>query len=188
MKSILSTHYLFFLLFKLLYYAKSFPFQIFTMNLAWTLFILSYPSHYSYLILAPAAMQNEKDIKKAAGICLDTVGLDPELYRLGHTKARFNISSFFCDIFPPTRTLTDLLNHKRFFFLPQRWKTSKKPLWKMSFNVTAWPKTPFEWACPKTDTPTIYLKKWTEPIFKCDIFFELTSTSHNRHIKSPEYT
>lgn len=43
---------------------------------------------FSYLILAPAAMQAEKDIKKAAGICLETVKLDPEMYRLGHTKAR----------------------------------------------------------------------------------------------------
>lgn len=42
----------------------------------------------SYQILAPAAMQAEKDIKKAAGVCLEKVALDPELYRLGHTKAR----------------------------------------------------------------------------------------------------
>lgn len=33
-------------------------------------------------------MQAEKDIKKAAGICLEKVALDPEMYRLGHTKAR----------------------------------------------------------------------------------------------------
>jgi myosin heavy chain 6/7 len=33
-------------------------------------------------------MAAEKDIKKAAGICLETVALDPEMYRLGHTKAR----------------------------------------------------------------------------------------------------
>lgn len=42
----------------------------------------------SYLILAPAAMQAEKDIKKAAECCMDAVKLDPESYRLGHTKAR----------------------------------------------------------------------------------------------------
>lgn len=30
----------------------------------------------------------EKDGKKCAGICLETTGLDAELYRLGHTKAR----------------------------------------------------------------------------------------------------
>lgn len=33
-------------------------------------------------------MQNEKDIKKAAEGCLDKTGLDPEMFRLGHTKAR----------------------------------------------------------------------------------------------------
>lgn len=43
---------------------------------------------FSYLILAPGPMQTEKDIKKAAGICLESVKLDPENYRLGHTKAR----------------------------------------------------------------------------------------------------
>jgi myosin heavy chain 6/7 len=40
------------------------------------------------MILAPALMQAEKDVKKAAGGCLDTIKLDPDLYRLGHTKAR----------------------------------------------------------------------------------------------------
>lgn len=42
----------------------------------------------SYQILAPAQMQAEKDVKKAAGVCLEVIGLDQELYRLGHTKAR----------------------------------------------------------------------------------------------------
>lgn len=43
---------------------------------------------FSYQILAPGPMGLEKDGKKCAGICLETTGLDPELYRLGHTKAR----------------------------------------------------------------------------------------------------
>jgi hypothetical protein len=37
-------------------------------------------------------MQAEKDPKKAAGACLDTVKLDPELYRLGHTKVKHYLS------------------------------------------------------------------------------------------------
>lgn len=41
----------------------------------------------SYLILAPAQMAAEKDIKKAAEICLEVTKLDPEMYRLGNTKA-----------------------------------------------------------------------------------------------------
>jgi hypothetical protein len=33
-------------------------------------------------------MQAEKDVKKAAAVCLEVIKLDTELYRLGHTKAR----------------------------------------------------------------------------------------------------
>uniref|UniRef100_A0A336MJ45 CSON000536 protein n=1 Tax=Culicoides sonorensis TaxID=179676 RepID=A0A336MJ45_CULSO len=40
-----------------------------------------------YKILAPKAMIEAKDPKSAAGACMDAVALDPELYRLGHTKA-----------------------------------------------------------------------------------------------------
>lgn len=43
---------------------------------------------FSYLILAPAAMTAEKDQKKSAQKCFDAVGLDPDMYRIGHTKAR----------------------------------------------------------------------------------------------------
>lgn len=50
---------------------------------------------FSYLILAPALMQSEKDLKKAASHCLDVTKLDPEMYRLGHTKARNYFHSFF---------------------------------------------------------------------------------------------
>lgn len=42
----------------------------------------------SYMILAPATMTAEKDPKEAARKCLEEVGLDPESYRIGHTKAR----------------------------------------------------------------------------------------------------
>lgn len=42
---------------------------------------------YSYQILAPQEMFHEKDPKKAAAACFNKIGLDPELYRIGHTKA-----------------------------------------------------------------------------------------------------
>jgi hypothetical protein len=29
----------------------------------------------------------EKEPKNAAKVCFDSIGLDPELYRIGHTKA-----------------------------------------------------------------------------------------------------
>lgn len=40
------------------------------------------------MILAPATMAAESDPKMAASKCLEEVKLDPENYRIGHTKAR----------------------------------------------------------------------------------------------------
>lgn len=51
---------------------------------------------FSYLILAPTAMTNEKDPKISAKICFDSIGLDPELYRIGHTKASKIPLLWFC--------------------------------------------------------------------------------------------
>ncbi|XP_043067444.1 myosin heavy chain, muscle isoform X18 [Drosophila bipectinata] len=42
-----------------------------------------------YMILAPAIMAAEKVAKTAAGKCLEAVGLDPDMYRIGHTKVFF---------------------------------------------------------------------------------------------------
>ncbi|XP_034947015.1 myosin heavy chain, muscle isoform X19 [Chelonus insularis] len=42
-----------------------------------------------YMILAPQAMTQETDPKKAAQRCFDECGLDPDLYRIGHTKVFF---------------------------------------------------------------------------------------------------
>lgn len=41
-------------------------------------------------------MTEEKDPKVAAKICFDKIGLDPELYRIGHTKASENPEMSFC--------------------------------------------------------------------------------------------
>lgn len=46
------------------------------------------------MILAPATMTAEKDPKEAARKCLEEVGLDPESYRIGHTKARQKLIPF----------------------------------------------------------------------------------------------
>lgn len=58
------------------------------------------------MILAPAAMANEPDPKKAAQKCFDEVGLDPDMYRIGHTKAscisRTKIFEFFSLRFSPS--------------------------------------------------------------------------------------
>ena len=42
----------------------------------------------SYLILAPTIMYAEKEPKNAAAKCFEEIGLDPDSYRIGHTKAR----------------------------------------------------------------------------------------------------
>lgn len=41
----------------------------------------------SYTILAPAVSKKESDPKKSSQGVLETIQLDPELYRLGNTKA-----------------------------------------------------------------------------------------------------
>ncbi|XP_030752191.1 myosin heavy chain, muscle isoform X44 [Sitophilus oryzae] len=42
-----------------------------------------------YMILAPATMAKEKDPKEAARKCLEEIALDPDSYRVGHTKVFF---------------------------------------------------------------------------------------------------
>lgn len=44
------------------------------------------------MILSPVAMTQETDPKKAAQKCFDDCGLDPDLYRIGHTKASHEYS------------------------------------------------------------------------------------------------
>lgn len=41
----------------------------------------------SYMILAPATMAAQSDPKVAAAKCFEEIGLDPDSYRIGHTKA-----------------------------------------------------------------------------------------------------
>lgn len=48
------------------------------------------------MILAPAIMTAEKDPKEAARKCLESVELDPESYRIGHTKARCDTILEWC--------------------------------------------------------------------------------------------
>lgn len=40
------------------------------------------------MLLAPAEMTAAKNQKDAAQKCFDAVKLDPDMYRIGHTKAR----------------------------------------------------------------------------------------------------
>lgn len=54
------------------------------------------------MILAPAIMTSEKDQKVAAFKCFESCGLDPDLYRIGHTKARiFLFQNLFLILFEP---------------------------------------------------------------------------------------
>ncbi|KAJ8679906.1 hypothetical protein QAD02_015693 [Eretmocerus hayati] len=51
---------------------------------------MNYPDFkLRYMILAPAAMTAESDPKKAAQACFDACELDPDMYRIGHTKVFF---------------------------------------------------------------------------------------------------
>lgn len=61
-------------------------------------------------------MQAEKDLKKAAGICLESTGLDPDFYRLGHTKAR---TTFLLDFqnFSNSTQWNAMENHLLILFL-----------------------------------------------------------------------
>lgn len=47
------------------------------------------------MILAPATMAAEPDPKTSAAKCLQEVQLDPESYRIGHTKASYRRQSIF---------------------------------------------------------------------------------------------
>mgnify|MGYP005983942811 CR=1 FL=1 len=57
------------------------------------------PLLFSYKILNPSAVDKESDPKKSAGLVLESTGLDPDLYRLGHTKACFPL--LLCLVFFP---------------------------------------------------------------------------------------
>lgn len=61
----------------------------------------------SYKILNPAAVAKESDEKKCAAHILDNTGLDPENYRLGHTKAcsPYKLVWTFCFCFLEARKL-----------------------------------------------------------------------------------
>ena len=40
----------------------------------------------SYMILAPALMKKAKEDNDATKVCLEAIELDPEKFRMGHTK------------------------------------------------------------------------------------------------------
>lgn len=107
------------------------------------------------MILAPAAMANEPDPKKAAQKCFDEVGLDPDMYRIGHTKAscilerneffslRFSPSLFlvveffffffFSSIFSQSRRRQD-----RFYPIDDPELTNWIPFLSFLFESTSW--------------------------------------------------
>lgn len=53
----------------------------------------------SYKILAPAIMDAEPNPKIATQKCLENTTLDPDFYRIGHTKARKKIIFPFISMF-----------------------------------------------------------------------------------------
>lgn len=63
------------------------------------------------MILAPATMAAESDPKVAASKCLQEVALDPESYRIGHTKASESV------LLQPSALGQDLLSFTFSFFM-----------------------------------------------------------------------
>ena len=47
------------------------------------------------MILAPNEMKAETNEQKSCKVCLEVINLDPELYRIGHTKARSYLTKHF---------------------------------------------------------------------------------------------
>lgn len=60
------------------------------------------------MILAPATMAAESDPKTSAAKCLQEIQLDPESYRIGHTKASCRKLSIFSIRIPKFSNLDTL--------------------------------------------------------------------------------
>lgn len=58
------------------------------------------------MILAPATMAAEPDPKTSAAKCLQEIQLDPESYRIGHTKASLRKLSIFSNRIPKFNLVT----------------------------------------------------------------------------------
>lgn len=88
----------------------------------------------SYMILAPAIMTAEKDQKKAAQKCFEEIGLDPDSYRIGHTKARIITIIIFVlflhFIIPP-----DFYLYVHFPLLLSIYKNSISPSWYQTNTI-----------------------------------------------------
>jgi len=85
--------------------------------------------NYSYMILAPAIMAAEKVAKNAAGKCLEAVGLDPDMYRIGHTKARTqkNVPFYIHLVYASECTHSNCMTSVSFNWIPTRWSSLYVP-------------------------------------------------------------
>lgn len=81
--------------------------------------VLSSTNIISYKILNPKGVDAEKHPQKIAQAILDVSGLDPELYRLGNTKAWSQIQFLFLRFFTVCST-------PRKDFLPSTWSSDGK--------------------------------------------------------------
>ena len=77
------------------------------MNILYLSFLLDLNLHwllsYSYTILAPNVVKNQADPKIATKDILETIALEPELYRLGNTKACLSSKNSLAFSLSPTR-------------------------------------------------------------------------------------
>lgn len=71
------------------------------------------------MILNPAGMANEPDPKKAAAACFESIALDPDSYRIGHTKASWKKNPRQTKLNVITLYVFEVLIHPPLLYLQQ---------------------------------------------------------------------
>lgn len=92
------------------------------------------------MILAPAIMTAEPDPKKAGAKCLEAVALDPESYRIGHTRVNAN-TIFFTRVPEPQSKIPKSFSSTTY--------TSSRP-----YNYFEWSMNTIPWLCPRSHLRT----------------------------------
>jgi hypothetical protein len=88
-------------------------------------------------------MANEEDPKKAAKACFDSISLDEELYRIGHTKARenslcdypYHISYRFFNDMDPKQFLSQTLAQFNHYLVQRMFPECKQPSILIEFKT-----------------------------------------------------
>lgn len=112
-------------------------------------------------------MSNEKDPKVSAKICFDSIGLDPELYRIGHTKAREK-EKFPFVIFSSFRIFWPLFEPG--FYTFKHFSIHFKNLYKLALRLMKL--LPWSWVWKPLVEPSLSIFKPLSSVFKPQVNFE----------------